>query len=382
MTEPAPDRAAAALKTIGMEERPVASLEREDALFVLTEGTLLYQDGAGTRRVTLRDLTRIHSDQEGLLRVETPAGTALTASLLGFEPSKVQGFFAQVRDATARVKQLPPSPLPTAVPTAKTFASVPATPVSRLTPSSPPAGATDTSPLPSPASDADRNPPPRPQEARPQEARAREDGTSSPAFVPESTSRSTSVMSTPTAPVQPVAAPAPDPSRRTERVVITSSGFSPATKRAEARPELKTEPRQTEGQQRSAVSDPVPGDALAAEPLSSPAFAETTVDSAPRSAAATPTLSAQAEAVTGLAGRLRFLGVVLFIGAVLLAGFQFVGGQRLEGLWTLLAGGVGTVTLTVLSEAVRLLAAMGLHLERNSLNDQSVGPEPRPLDVR
>ncbi|MFD1731138.1 hypothetical protein ACFSC4_08760 [Deinococcus malanensis] len=97
MTEPAPERAAAALKTIGMEERPVATLEREDALFVLTEGTLLYQDGAGTRRVTLRDLTRIHSDQEGLLRVETPAGTALTASLLGFEPSRVQGFCASAR---------------------------------------------------------------------------------------------------------------------------------------------------------------------------------------------------------------------------------------------------------------------------------------------
>ncbi|WP_029484652.1 hypothetical protein [Deinococcus marmoris] len=101
------------------------SLEREDALFVLTDDMLVYQDGGGTRRVTLRDLTRIHSDQAGLLRVETPAGTALTASLLGFDVGQVQSFFKGVRSATARAKDLPDSPTP-ALGGAKTFGSAPA----------------------------------------------------------------------------------------------------------------------------------------------------------------------------------------------------------------------------------------------------------------
>ncbi|MCD0171894.1 hypothetical protein, partial [Deinococcus sp. 23YEL01] len=106
MTQRAPsERAVQALQTIGMTASPLTSLERDEALFVLTADTLLFQDGDGTRRVTLRDLTRIHSDQEGTLRVETPAGTALTASLLGFDPAQVQAFFGQVRDATAQAKE-------------------------------------------------------------------------------------------------------------------------------------------------------------------------------------------------------------------------------------------------------------------------------------
>ena len=95
------------MQAAGLKETVLNSLERGDSIFVLTDQTLLFQDGGGTRRVTLRDLKRIHSDQEGLLRVETPAGTALTANLLGFDPAAVQSFFAQVRDATARAKQRP-----------------------------------------------------------------------------------------------------------------------------------------------------------------------------------------------------------------------------------------------------------------------------------
>ena len=86
------ERAQTALKTSGITGAPLMSLERDDALFVLTDDMLVYQDGGGTRRVTLRDLTRIHSDQAGLLRVETPAGTALTASLLGFDQTLQQQF--------------------------------------------------------------------------------------------------------------------------------------------------------------------------------------------------------------------------------------------------------------------------------------------------
>lgn len=383
MTEPAPERAAAALKTIGMEERPVATLEREDALFVLTEGTLLYQDGAGTRRVTLRDLTRIHSDQEGLLRVETPAGTALTASLLGFEPSQVQGFFAQVRDATARVKQLPSSPLPAAVPATKTFTGPPATPVPRPTPSSPPASAPVTSPLTSPAYEPDRGPPPRPREGASQATPVSSEPTIRPAPVPSAPVTSVPVMPAPVTPATPAAvsgpAPAADSSRRTERVVITSSGFSPATKRPETRTDPRPEPQLEEVQQRPAFTGAAPAVPPATKALASSALTETTTEAVVKPGAQIPNLSAQAEAVAALAGRLRFLGVVLFVGAVLLAIFQFVGGQRLEGLWTLLAGGVGTVTLTVLSEAARLLAAMGVHLGQGT---HSAGADGRPLDVR
>ncbi|QFP76014.1 hypothetical protein [Deinococcus sp. AJ005] len=119
------ERAQTALKTSGITDVPLMSLEREDALFVLTGDLLIYQDGGGTRRVTLRDLTRIHSDQAGLLRVETPAGTALTASLLGFDVAQVQTFFKGVRSATARAKDLPDSPTPTPG-GAKTFGSAPA----------------------------------------------------------------------------------------------------------------------------------------------------------------------------------------------------------------------------------------------------------------
>ncbi|WP_034384626.1 hypothetical protein [Deinococcus sp. YIM 77859] len=118
------DRVQKALRDLGIEAPPIATLERDGAFFALLPELLLYQDGQGTRRVTLRDLTRIHSDQQGALRVETPAGTALTASLLGFDPGQVQAFFAQVRDATAQAKHLPAAPLPTPG-GLKTFGSVP-----------------------------------------------------------------------------------------------------------------------------------------------------------------------------------------------------------------------------------------------------------------
>lgn len=127
------ERVITALRGLGIEASPLAVLEGEEAFFALLGDLLIYQDGQGTRRVTLRDLTRIRSDADGLLRVETPAGTALTASLLGFEPSQVQGFFAEVRDATARAKNLPPAPLPTAG-GFKTFGSAPAASAAAPTP--------------------------------------------------------------------------------------------------------------------------------------------------------------------------------------------------------------------------------------------------------
>ncbi|MFC4637593.1 hypothetical protein [Deinococcus hohokamensis] len=355
MTEPAPERALAALKTIGMEERPVASLEREDALFVLTGSTLLFQDGAGTRRVTLRDLTRIHSDQEGLLRVETPAGTALTASLLGFEPAEVQGFFAQVRDATARVKQLPAAP---PAPLAKTFAPSPVTPeVVRPAPTTAPT----ISPEPPVSQEPTVSPvPPAPE--RPQittisavrsasRPPVSSDSAASPASGAAGSGEAASALASASGAASPAPTPVAAPTARPEPVIISSSGFSPAPRRTEPRPaELRpAEPQSTEPQATE----------LRAETATSSVEATDLAQPRPGGAAE---LAAQAGVVAALSGRLRVLGMVLFVGAIALAFFQFQGDQRLNALWTLLAGGVGTVALTALSELARLLAALGRRL--------------------
>ncbi|PTA68307.1 hypothetical protein [Deinococcus arcticus] len=312
MTQRAPsERAVQALQATGMNETPLAALERDDALFALTAQTLLYQDSGGTRRVTLRDLTRIHSDQEGTLRVETPAGTALSASLLGFDPASVQQFFGQVRDATARAKEQPGSPLPQAG-AAKTFAPAPASaqgaPVSaapaRPAPA-PPAPIPTVRPVTTPA--AERPTPP---------------AASSPAARPAVTEAAPSSQPVPTSPERPVPTP----------VVISSSGFSPSPARPEVRPDARPE----------TPAPPAPSAGLALR----------------GSAGAAATLARQADQVAGLGGRLRLLGAVLFVGALALAFFQFQGGEALAGLWTLLAGGVGTIAVMALADLARLLVAL------------------------
>ena len=69
-------------------------------------------------------------------------------------------------------------------------------------------------------------------------------------------------------------------------------------------------------------------------------------------------LARHADAVHALLGRLRLLGAVLFVAALALAYFQFAEGARLDGLWTLLAGGVGTIALLALADLGRLLVAL------------------------
>lgn len=327
MTQRPSDRAAQTLRDLGLTDAPLSALEREDALFVLTPDTLLYQDAGGTRRVTLRDLTRIHSDQEGTLRVETPAGTALTASLLGFDPGAVQTFFGGVRDATARAKEQPTSPLPRAG-AAKTFAPAP-TPTPAATPA------------PGPAAETKR------PESRP-----------APAPEPQVIQSPVHAEPAPTpAPVQP---PAPAPATH-ERpaptpVVISSSAFSPT------RPEPKgPEPR---GPELTKTQDPRPAPAPSA-PVTTPA-PPVPAPALRGSAGAAATLARQTDLASGLPGRLRVLGAVLFVGAVVLAIFQFTGGERLAGLWTLLAGGVGTIALVSLADIARLLVSLARALDAGS----------------
>jgi hypothetical protein len=287
--------------------------------------------------VTLRDLTRIHSDEQGVLRVETPAGTALTATLLGFDVAQVQSFFAQVRDTTARAKEQPVSPLPTPG-GLKTFGTAPETPAT-----APSTGA------PGAVAPAESAPPPRPP------ARAVPEGmTSSPARVQAPAPPPTAGVSGPrdtsdpggaAVPAVPrpgtarpaAEAPAPRP------VVISSSAFTPSTART---PLPVTEPFR-------------PPEPTVLEPAA-PAPAAAPVVEAPvpaRAAAPQPdALARQAAAVEGLTGRLRFLGGVLFVAALALAAVQFTSGARLDGLWTLLSGGVGTIALLALADMARLLA--------------------------
>ncbi|WP_145999399.1 hypothetical protein [Deinococcus sp. UR1] len=301
MTQRAPsERAVQALQTIGMTASPLTSLERDEALFVLTADTLLFQDGDGTRRVTLRDLTRIHSDQEGTLRVETPAGTALTASLLGFDPAQVQAFFGQVRDATAQAKER------AAAQGAAQAAEVTPEPAAP-TPQPAPTPAPEPTPVPTPAPAPSPAPTPAP------------------------------------APVHTPVSAAP--------VVISSSGFSPSRT-----PDLTKSPASP----RSEVAPaPAPAPAPVPMPTAAPAAAPASAGVPLRGAAsAVAALTRQADLVDSLTGRLRVLGAVLFVTSVALAFFQFSGGEQLVALWTLLAGGVGTIALMALADIARLLVAL------------------------
>lgn len=287
------DRVLSALKGLGIEGAPTATLEREGAFFALLEGVLVYQDEQGTRRVTLRDLTRIHSDQAGLLRVETPAGTALTASLLGFDPGRVQAFFAGVRDATARAKNLPAAPLPTPG-GQKTFGS-----------------AAKSAPSPKPT--------PGPSGGSPRDA--------APVAAPAPEERP---------PRSPEPQPAPERQEKAREVRVIAATPPPVTIPA-ASAEGKLEPK--------APSEAPPAAPVPATPAAKPRPLP-------------PTLVERANAVGGLAGRLQVLAVILGLAAVGLAVFQFLGGELLNGMWTLIAGGVSCIALLAFADVTRLIAAL------------------------
>lgn len=407
------ERARTALNTSGITGEPLMSLERDDALFVLTDDVLVYQDGGGTRRVTLRDLTRIHSDQAGLLRVETPAGTALTASLLGFDVGQVQSFFKGVRSATARAKDLPDSPTPT-LGGAKTFGAAP----TAAGDASPRTAGADAEPQPGGPGAGDL----AGAEARPESADGAASGKTTP---PADTPTDTPPAATPppenaATPKAPAAGPRGQDARAADSrkaggsaenpVVISSSSFSPhvskpglgaggtldrpeaakaeATKSDPTRPEAsrpdlrKAGPAAAPGSGQPGSGQPsrpaarstvvISGSASEVDPPERPAPAAVEPDAATPDAPPTPAppvtalskvaaataLARQAGTVEGLAGRLKVLALVLFVGALLLALFQFTGDQALAGLWTLLSGGVGAIALLALGEMSGLLALL------------------------
>ncbi|EYB68388.1 hypothetical protein DEIPH_ctg025orf0278 [Deinococcus phoenicis] len=329
------ERVLAALKGLGIGTPPTAVLERGEAFFALLGEMLVYQDQNGTRRVTLRDLTRIHSDQEGLLRVETPAGTALTASLVGFDPAQVQGFFAQVRDATAKAKNLPSAPLP--VPGGhKTFGSMPRTGTPPGGPSrspgaaasDPPSPGTTTVVLGADPAPTQETPVKKAPEERPAAASAQNTSARTPAISPRpGTVRE--VRGTP-------GVPSPQPGSPT-----------PARTPASTAPEPETQPPLTAPSTASGPAVSVP-----AEPAPATRVAAAGTESLLAG------LAVRAGAVSGLVSRLQLLGVVLGLAAVGLAVFQFLGGAPLNGLWTLIAGGVGCIALLAFADVTRLIVAL------------------------
>lgn len=312
------ERAEQLIRAAGLQEAQIASLERGDSIFALTPQTLLYQDAAGTRRVTLRDLTRIHSDQDGLLRVETPAGTALSASLLGYDPTAVQGFFSQVRDATARAKQGQAAPAPAPV------APAPAPEPKRA---EPPA---ETVMAPAPATREPTAPKPIPV-FKP----------APPTVAPPAPAPTAPAPSSP-APTPPAPAPAPTPvSAPQPKEVKAAPAKGKKAASAEELPSLVTPVAIPEGAKSQA------GHGQAA---SAPAGGSV--------GGLLAGLAGRASQASAWVGRLRFLSVLMLIAALALAYLQFTGGQGLSGVWVLIAGGMSAVGLYALADITKLLVTM------------------------
>lgn len=378
------DRVPSALKALGIGAPPVASLEREGAFFALVEDTLIYQDEGGTRRVTLRDLNRIHSDQEGMLRVETPAGTALTASLVGYDPARVQAFFAGVRDATARAKHLPTSPLP-GVGGQKTFgSSSPAGAPPKREPSAPPITPVPPTPTstggepPRVEKGPDRAPdnmPNRVPEKMPEKAAQKGPEVKEPEKR-AGRDRPTTTQWKPSTPG--------DLGGETVRVIgpassvgtVTQASAPAAPEPAPVAPPKPTPPQPTPPKSAPPKSVPpqsapvTPRVAVTASPTSAPVSVEDVLATPPPPTPAVNRtrqmlargglagLDARAEGVLGWVGRLRVLAAVLGLAGLGLAVLQFTNGAGLAGLWTLIVGGIGALALLAFAEVTALVVAL------------------------
>lgn len=332
----------------GLTGPALATLQGPGGLFALTGEALVYGGERGIRRVHLRDLARIHSDAEGTLRVETPAGVALSASLLGFEPGEVQEFFGQVRDVTARVKaqggpRSTPSRSETGAP--ETGASVqgppdPArsvtvTPV-RASSARPPEGSRPPAPAPSSAPKITVTRRGQVEERLPTELRA-SPGSVQIRMVPPDTRREGEDP----APLIVQAAPAPRPAYDPEQdeQLEQEPRAQKAPDRAGPRrlpiPARDAAPRSSTSPKASR-----PGEPLTAEPEE---------------------LRAQATRVDRQATALRVLSAVLIVGSLLAAVLMFLNAQRPLALWALVQGvvlGLAGLSLAELSRLHALQAAL------------------------
>lgn len=393
-------RVEAVLNASGLRGPALASLEGGSGLFALTEEHLIFHDTHGTRRVTLRDLARIHSDAEGTLRVETPAGVAMSASLIGFDGDAVQQFFGQVRDVTARIKSLTPPPLTPAP-------SAPSRPAPRPAPAQAAAAHTTSAPA-------------RPEPSRSAAPAHSVGPVSSVGPVPsvgfpsaDPTSGADRGMSVtparrPDAETQRFSGPAPritvnrggqreqladgvrgprenglglsgtvgsalgrnlpPPGSVEIRAVRHTAPGTPAAPVAHGTgphvtaPPLPLPPEQDETAEREAAEQAhlaFAGPQTHAQPQMQPPQMQQPQPqphpAAPEPLHYTPQdLGTQAGRVRGVPGRLRLLAAVLIVGAVITALLMFLNAQRLFALWVLIAGVVGAVALLSLAELTQL----------------------------
>jgi|GEM_PF-2171893 len=366
------DRIYQALTAAGLSTSPLSVLDHAStyasAFFALYDTELLYHEGGRNSQVPLRDVTRIHSDREGVLRVETSERTAVTASLVGYDPGRVQAFFQQVRDVTARAKELPVLPLNQAKTT------LPARPNAELPGSSMPATAMPGLSAYTPAFSSE---PSAPAVA----------AVSSTAVASVTVAPAAAPVTLPPAPASPSPSPAPATvtatrreSPRPEPVVISSMppvSDPPAfQERAgernrqassqSSRPVVRIgEPEMGLGDTGEASGAHTQGP-LVSVPISRPLDRQTdpTSSLSPDALGVVSELQRRAEGVQGLARTVALLSVVLGVAAVALAYFQWQGDNTLSAIWTLLAGGVGTVALLAFAEALRLLSALARSAQR------------------
>lgn len=310
----------ALLAELGLKGPALAALEGPSGLFALSAEELVYSGERGTRRVHLRDLARIHSDAEGILRVETPAGVALRASLLGFEPGEVQHFFEQVQAVTARAK---------------------ATGAPRPAPPGPGAGVT----------------PPRGPDVRGSDARAPQEIT--PRITVTRRGQIEEMPPTEVRPTEPRSTelrPAPGSVR--VRMLSPEGGRS-----GEDPPPLIV---QAAPPQSALTRDPDQDEQMEQEPQNRGAQDRQSEErKAPRKSPTPPAelmkatprdLAAQATRVDRQAGLLRVLGAVLIVGSLVAAVLMFLNAQRPLALWALVQGAVLGVALLGLAELFRLHA--------------------------
>ncbi|WP_161882921.1 hypothetical protein [Deinococcus alpinitundrae] len=361
------DRILGALKAVGINDSPLASLDHEQQFFALTPTLLLYQaadPASPLKQVTLRDISRIHSDHQGTLRVETGGGTSITASLLGFDPNRVQRFFQTVRDTTARAKQQPTSPLPSvgskmfspAPTTASPPVTVPPTPASTQPPAAPTLGtplgmqptqaATPTGPI-----------------VLGKETPAETPPESGPRVVKIGGPQSSPVQPSPT---QPGSATPPKPSSiRIEATPPVSVGAPSPTNATFGKPPETAKPQAPRVE--SVKPEPAKSQPNKDQPASAqPTTAKSPAVDAPQplmyeQPANTARLSRLAKSVGGLRWTVRVLALVLVLGALGMGYVLWQQGKssQIPALWTVTIGVVTAVALLVLAELLKLISALG-----------------------
>ncbi|AZI43404.1 hypothetical protein EHF33_12150 [Deinococcus psychrotolerans] len=358
------DRILGALKMVGITDAPLASLDHEQQFFALTPQLLLFHGAEASsplQQVTLRDISRIHSDHQGTLRVETSAGTSITASLLGFDPNRVQRFFQTVRDTTARAKQQPSSPLPSAG--SKMFAPASPTPAPSASP------VPNTAPRPEPIVLGERQ----------------DNGSQAASTTPNSGAKVVKIggSATPSAAPSPVPAPPPvSPPSSTIRIearppisvnaASTLNKLNPEQQPSSAKPLSPAPLPHTPPPSTSAPTAPSSSaapkaaapKAASAVPVSAALPAADLQTSAPMSDNAAEQVNRLARTARSLGAQrwtLRILALVLVVGALGMGYVLWQQGKssQLPALWTVTIGIVTAVGLLVMAELLKMLSLLG-----------------------